>query len=144
MRFILILTFILTVNILASADEDIIVVSPGKKAAGVGTETFSDKVKTIRIADGEWEVFFEKKGGPFSIPGERDNTGALQQACKASYEKKIVLSATVDKDNDILVNASVDQLAQATAQSEQAKKPAAAEYNIDAELDKAIKGIKGK
>lgn len=75
-----------------------------KPTSSANNKSFADKIKVLRVSEGEWDVFFENNGGPFSIPDkELDNENTYQNVFQKAYESKSSLQVTVDTEKDQII-----------------------------------------
>jgi hypothetical protein len=75
-----------------------------KSTTSAEKKSFSDKIKVLRVSEGEWDVYFETNGGPFAIPDkELDNENTYQNVFQKAYESKSPLQVTVDTDKNQII-----------------------------------------
>lgn len=66
---------------------------------------FTDKVKTLRVAEGEWDVFLEENPGPWALPEKTDETSPLLKLLKRAETSKQKLKIKVDLEKEVLLMA---------------------------------------
>lgn len=79
-----------------------------------GKETFTDKVKSVRSVDGEYDVFFVEHFGPYSVPFSFPNSKnkelspevLLNQALKSGSPITVTVDSKTDTLMDIEASAS--------------------------------------
>jgi hypothetical protein len=77
------------------------VTSTIKKSSSENHKGFTDKIKVLRVSEGDWDVYFENNGGPYSIPDkELEDEGTYQNVFQKAYEEKVQLQVTVDAEKE--------------------------------------------
>jgi hypothetical protein len=75
-----------------------------KKSSSDDQKAFTDKIKVMRVSEGEWDVFFELNGGPFSIPAKMQDNDTYQDIFQKAYDSKAPLQVTVNTDKGLIVS----------------------------------------
>lgn len=76
-------------------------------------KSFSDKIKAVRAASGEWDVLFETQGGPFSIPEHQEGDDNIRNILQKAYTDGDKVQVTVDTEKETVIHANVDLKAKA-------------------------------
>lgn len=72
-----------------------------------GNKSFTDTIRVLRVSEGEWDVFFDNQGGPYSIPQkEMEQVGTYHEIFKRAYEDKVPIQVTVNTDTEQVLSIS--------------------------------------
>jgi hypothetical protein len=106
-------------------------------------KSFTDKIRILRVSEGEWDVFFETQGGPFSIPQkEVEHVGTYHEVFKKAYEDRTPIQVTVntEKEQVLSINPTNPQ------ESAKSRNPASQVLpgNISPDQGKTLESVFGK
>jgi hypothetical protein len=66
--------------------------------------TFTDKIKSIRVQGGDYDVFFMEHPGAYYVPYSfPDSKISPEQILNEAYKKSLPVTVTVDKNTDTLL-----------------------------------------